>query len=122
MIEFYANHVDIHDGDESCQLLLAVDRDGDGPYLLLQRNSVDDDCDDNDDCYVETNDPEHCGHCAIGHLHCSMTELQLTLQRAEHASIRVHFQLNRAKFEALKSIPAALAPACHTSNDEDSDL
>ncbi len=95
-MQFHATYVSAGGVGDYFQALFEVVRDGDEtPYLLIQRQFEDD---DGDVCYIETPDPEYCGHFRLRHVAFSPTRLHVNLDRPRHNVLTVTFELSQAKF------------------------
>ena len=95
-MQFHATYVTAGGVGDYFQALFEAVRDGDGtPYLLLQRQFEDD---DGGVCYIETHDPEYCGHFRLRQVAFSPTRLHVDLDRPRHNVLTVTFELSEVKF------------------------
>jgi hypothetical protein len=99
---FHAKSVSTSNSGDNYQVLFEEDEltEGDGPYLLIQRQF---ETDDDDECYIETHDRVYAGHFRL--LRCEIKQEGITIEidRAENRIIRVILSLTNE--EVAESLP-----------------
>ncbi len=91
-------------GGEIFQVLFEAERDQeDGPYLLLQRAFLEEDEEDDDNpCYVETNDERLIGHYADIDVKLTRGRLTVNLPPPVAETIEADFNATDEKFERIR--------------------
>ncbi len=86
----------------------AVRGQEDGPYLLLQRTFLEEDEEDDDQCYVETNEEHLIGHYPKLDVELTRNRLLLYLPPPADETIEVSFQATDQEFQEVRRILAII--------------
>ena len=90
-MKIYLDHVSAAESGDYYQVQFDAADDGDGPYVLIQRQFEDV---DGGLCYLETHDPDYIGHFGVVRATLGPHRFCLELRRKAFSNVEVTFKTN----------------------------
>ena len=101
------DHVSASEIGDYFQVLFEAERDGDGAYVLIQRQFEDDDA---GLCYLETHDEDYIGHFNVVRAALDRNRFCLHLRRKEAAEVEVAFKTTDQNYNHVARIMRIMIP------------
>lgn len=98
------------------QVLFEAEKDGDGAYLLIQRQFEDP---DGGLCYLETHDEDYIGHFKVVRATLDRKRLYLELGRKEGADVEVTFKTTDQNYDDVERIMRMMIPCLEVAETKD---
>ena len=93
--------------DEGREVIDVGNLDLDTPYFMIQRQF---EMPDGGECYVETNNPEYCGHYRIVRAKLGSNRIFLQIDREKSAEVEVIFSASERDYRELKRVMKIMIP------------
>lgn len=115
--ELHCESVSATETGDYFQVLFETVQNGDGPYLLVQRQF---EMPDGDECYVETEEPEYCGHFRLRNARLTRDRFQIEFGLVPSRKIVVSFTATGAVSTEVKRILQVMIPHLELVRQESS--
>ena len=106
--QFRCDRVAATEAGEGFQVLFEEVPDSDEGYLLVQRHF---EFPHGEECYVETDDRESCGHFRIRHARLSRNRFEMAFGRSPVREIVVMFEATDSVYTEIKRVLQIMIPA-----------
>ncbi len=112
------DHVSMSEDGDYFQVHFGAAHDGDGPYVLIQRQFEDA---DGGLCYLETHDQDYIGHFKVVRATLDRHRFSLELRRQKFSKVEVTFKTDEPNYIEVSRILRIMIPclAVVVSNRED---
>ena len=110
------NHVSASESGDYFQVLFQAEEDGDGPYVLVQRQF---EFPDGGLCYLESHDEDYIGHFKVVRAALARTRFFLELQRKPGAEVEVTFKTTEQNYNDVVRIMRIMIPCLEVVDAED---
>ena len=107
------DHVSVAKSGDYYQVNFEVADDGDGPYVLIQRQFEDD---DGGLCYLETHDQDYIGHFKVVRATLDRHRFCLELRRKKFSNVEVTFKTNEENYLEVARILRIIIPCLAQAN------
>ncbi len=101
------DHVSASESGEYFQVIFKAEEDGDGAYVLIQRQFEDD---DGGFCYLETHDEDYIGHFKVARAALDRNRFCLHLRRKQAAEVEVTFKTTDQNYNHVARIMRIMIP------------
>ena len=101
------DHVSAAESGDYYQVNFEATDDGDGPYVLIQRQFEDD---DGGLCYLETHDQDYIGHFKVVRATLDRHRFCLELRRKRSSKVEVTFKTNEENYMEVSRILRIMIP------------
>lgn len=101
------DHVSATESGDYYQVAFGAAHDGDGPYVLIQRQFEDD---DGGLCYLETHDQDYIGHFKVVRATLDRDRFRLELRRRKSSMVEVTFKTNEPNYIEVSRILRIMIP------------
>jgi len=105
--ELRCEHVSASEAGDGFQVLFEKAPDSDEGYVIVQRHF---EFPDGGECYLETDDPEFCGHFRIQSAHLSRNEFQIAFGREPVKEIAVMFSATDPVYAEVRRVLKIMIP------------
>jgi hypothetical protein len=105
--EFRCDHVSASEAGDGFQVFFAKSPDSETDYVLVQRHF---EFPDGGECYVETDDPELCGHFRIRNAHLSRDQFHFAFGRKIETEIAVQFSATDSVYAEVRRVLRIMIP------------
>jgi hypothetical protein len=105
--ELRCEHVSASEAGDGFQVLFEKAPDGDEGYVIVQRHF---ESPDKGQCYLETDDPEFCGHFRIQSAHLSRNQFQITVDSEPVKEITVLFSATDPVYVEVRRVLQIMIP------------
>jgi hypothetical protein len=105
--EFRCDHVSASEVGDGFQVLFQKSPETDTGYVLVQRHF---EFPDGGECYVETDDPEFCGHFRIRSAHLSRDPFQFAFGRKIERKIAALFSATDSVYAQVRRVLRIMIP------------
>ncbi len=110
------DHVSASESGDYYQVLFEAEEDGDGAYVLIQRQFEDD---DGGLCYLETHDEDYIGHFQVARAALGRNRFFLELRRREAAEVEVTFKTTEENYDDVARIMRIMIPCLEVVDTRD---
>jgi len=104
---FQCKYVFADEAEDYYQVLFEDEIDSDKEYFLIQSQF---EFPDNDECYIESNDFNYCGHYRIHNAVLTDNRLTIEIDRKSHKDIIVVFQILLENYREVQRILKIMIP------------
>lgn len=106
--EFQCTHVSASEEGDYLQVFFGeIEEEGDAAYLLVQRQF---EFPDHGECYVETNDPDFCGHYLIHRAQLTRNRFRISYGNGPRKHVTVSFKASDRDFAEAERILRVIIP------------
>ena len=109
------DHVSAAESGDYYQVHFGAAGDGDGPYVLIQRQFEDD---DGGLCYVETHDQDYIGHAKVVRATLDRHRFFLELRRKRFSTVEVAFETTEPNYIEVSRILRIMIPGLAVAGED----
>ena len=110
------DHLSAAQSGDYFQVLFEAEEDGDGAYVLLQRQFEDP---DGGVCYLETHDENYIGHFKVARASLARNRFWLELRRSRAAEVEVTFEATDQEYRDVARIMRIMIPGLEVVDTQD---
>ena len=115
-MEIRLDHVSASESGDYFQVLFEAEKDGDGAYVLVQRQFEDP---DGGLCYVEAHDEDYIGHSRVARASLARNRFCLALQRRQAAQVNVTFETTEQNYRNVARVMRIMIPCLEEVDTQD---
>lgn len=104
---FHCKYVSATESGDYYQVLFEKEIESDEEYFLIQRQF---EFPDNDECYIESNDLNYCGHYKINNAVLYNNRLEIEIDRKSNKEITVEHQISLEDYSEIQRILKIIIP------------
>ena len=104
---YYCKNVSATEAGDYYQILFEKEFESDEEYFLIQRQF---EFPDNDECYIESNDLNYCGHYKINNAVFYNNRLEININRKYNKEITVEYQISLEDYSEVQRILKIIIP------------
>ena len=110
------DHVSATESGDYFQVHFEAERDGDGAYVLIQRQFEDP---DGGVCYLETHDENYIGHFKVARASLARNRFRLELRRGRAAELEVTFKATDRVYDEVARVMRIMIPGLEVVDAHD---
>ena len=110
------DHVSAEQSGDYFQVLFEAEEDGDGAYVLIQRQFEDP---DGGLCYIETHDTEYIGYFKVARASLARNRFCLELRRKQASEVEVAFETTDQTYYEVARIMRIMIPYLEVADAQD---